>query len=110
MARNAGQIIILNGVPRSGKSSIVAEIQANFDGLWMSLGVDRFMACTPGSPVPPPVLRWQQAVHVPGVYDLEVDTSLLTPGECADAIRRRLAEGPAGSAFRRIAEMSSDCK
>ncbi|MGV0105471.1 hypothetical protein NSTCB13_04208 [Nostoc sp. DSM 114160] len=27
-----GQIIILNGVPRSGKSSIVAVIQETFDG------------------------------------------------------------------------------
>jgi chloramphenicol 3-O phosphotransferase len=42
-----GQIIILNGTPRSGKSSIVSEIQANFEGVWMNLGVDRFMPCTP---------------------------------------------------------------
>jgi chloramphenicol 3-O phosphotransferase len=32
-------------------------------------------------------------------YDLELDTSLLTPGECAGSIRQRLAEGPRGSAF-----------
>ena len=42
-----GQIILLNGVPRSGKSSIVAEIQTTFEGVWMNLGVDRFMQCTP---------------------------------------------------------------
>ncbi len=42
-----GQIIILNGVPRSGKSSIVAAIQETFDGVWMNLGVDRFMQMTP---------------------------------------------------------------
>ncbi|WP_225894491.1 phosphotransferase-like protein [Atlanticothrix silvestris] len=42
-----GQIIILNGTPRSGKSSIVAVIQETFDGLWMNLGVDRFMQMTP---------------------------------------------------------------
>src|SRR5436305_969723 len=42
-----GQIIILNGTPRSGKSSIVAVIQDTFDGLWMNLGVDRFMQMTP---------------------------------------------------------------
>src|SRR2546421_5599177 len=42
-----GKIIILNGVPRSGKSSIVAAIQATFDGVWMNLGVDRFMQMTP---------------------------------------------------------------
>jgi len=37
-----GQIIILNGVPRSGKSSIVKVIQETFDGPWMNLGVDVF--------------------------------------------------------------------
>ena len=37
-----GQIIILNGVPRSGKSSIVAVIQETFDGPWMNLGGDTF--------------------------------------------------------------------
>ena len=37
-----GQIVILNGVPRSGKSSIVAVIQETFDGPWMNLGVDTF--------------------------------------------------------------------
>lgn len=36
------QIIILNGVPRSGKSSIVAMIQETFDGPWVNLGVDTF--------------------------------------------------------------------
>lgn len=35
-----GQIIILNGAPRSGKSSIAAFIQDTFDGPWMNLGVD----------------------------------------------------------------------
>src|SRR5215468_9451677 len=47
-----GQIIILNGVPRSGKSSIVAVIQATFDGIWMNLGVDRFMQMTPARYLP----------------------------------------------------------
>src|SRR5256886_6941352 len=38
-----GQIVILNGAPRSGKSSIVAVIQDTFDGPWMNLGVDVFV-------------------------------------------------------------------
>ncbi len=38
----SGQIVILNGAPRSGKSSIVKVIQATFDGVWMNLGVDVF--------------------------------------------------------------------
>ncbi|MEH1921223.1 chloramphenicol phosphotransferase CPT family protein [Nostoc sp.] len=51
-AQELGQIIILNGVPRSGKSSIVAVIQETFDGLWMNLGVDRFMQMTPARYLP----------------------------------------------------------
>ncbi len=194
-----GQIVILNGAPRSGKSSIVAAIQETFDGVWMNLGVDRFMAMTPPryhpgiglrpggeapaleplvrvlylalyesiaahsrlglnvvtdvdhhdaystplgilpecarrlaglpvlfvgvrcpievimqrrhatgwtqdpSQVPLPVQLWQQEVHRPGIYDLAVDTSVLSPEECAAAIRRRLAEGPPATAFRRLA-------
>ena len=199
-----GQIVILNGAPRSGKSSIVDIIQERFEGVWMNLGVDRFKPMTPsrlqpgiglrpggerpdleplvvtlyramyeaiadhsrlglnvgvdvghhdtyavprgilpdcarrlsglpvlfvgvrcpievvverrratwgagstdgGSP-PKPVTLWQQAVHMPGIYDLEVDTSLLSPGECAEAIRRRLRDGPPPTAFRRLAEWS----
>ncbi|MBW4457237.1 MAG: hypothetical protein KME55_33775 [Nostoc indistinguendum CM1-VF10] len=197
-----GQIIILNGAPRSGKSSIVAVIQETFDGLWMNLGVDRFMQMTPprylpgiglrpggerqdieplvpilysamyesiaahsrlglnvvvdvghhdayaiprgiladsarrlnGLPVlfvgvrcpieiimerrqntggkvgstadslmPHPVQLWQREVHIPGIYDLEVDTSLLSPGACAEVIRQHLANIPAPSAFQRLA-------
>lgn len=196
-----GQIIILNGTPRSGKSSIAAVIQEAFDGLWMNLGVDTFMQATPKryqpgmglrpggerpdlevflpqlyaalyesiaahsrlglnvvtdighhdsyaiprgilrdsaqrlhglpvlfvgvhcpieaimqrrhatwgtpeTPVPPPVYLWQREVHIPGIYDLEVDTSTLTPTECAEAIRKRLTDGPPPSAFRRLAALS----
>jgi chloramphenicol 3-O phosphotransferase len=37
-----GRIVVLNGAPRSGKSSIAAVIQGTFDGPWMNLGVDVF--------------------------------------------------------------------
>ena len=206
-----GQIVILNGAPRAGKSSIVEIIQDTFEGVWMNLGVDVFargvtpkryqpgiglrpgpgpekggdnleleplvptlyfamydsvaahsklglnvivegglhgaihptlpsdcakrlanlpvlfvgVRCpieeimkrrneggpgrgyvvgTPENPVPAPVQLWQEEVHKPGIYDLEVDTSVLSPEECADAIRTRLAEGPAGTAFQRLAK------
>ncbi|MEH2074630.1 MAG: hypothetical protein V7K57_09595 [Nostoc sp.] len=200
-----GQIIILNGTPRSGKSSIVEAIQETFDGVWMNLGVDRFMQMTPArylpgiglrpggerqdieplvpilysamyesiaahsrlglnvvvdvghhdayatergiltdsarrlnglpvlfvgvrcpieiimerrqntgwkvvsaadSPVPPPILLWQREVHIPGIYDLEVDTSLLSPGACAEVIRQHLVNSPVPSAFQRLAALS----
>lgn len=42
-----GQIVVLNGAPRSGKSSIVAAVQETFEGVWLNLGVDHFMALTP---------------------------------------------------------------
>jgi len=201
-----GQIVILNGVPRSGKSSIVAVIQETFDGPWMNLGVDTYIrhvtpkryspsiGLRPGAraqdlePLIPlfyaaiyesiaahsrlglnvvvdvghhdaysrplgiladcarrlkglPVLfvgvccpievimerrrntwgdrsasrggtaddivsrvrLWQRAVHTPGIYDLKVDTSLLSPEECAKVIQRRLQDGPPPSAFQRLA-------
>jgi chloramphenicol 3-O phosphotransferase len=203
-AQAPGQIIILNGAPRSGKSSIAAVIQETFDGVWMNLGVDRFMHMTPArylpgiglrpggerqdleplvpilysamyesiaaysrlglnvvvdvghhdgyaiprgiladsarrlqglpvlfvgvrcplnvimerrrdtgwsaessadAPVPMPVRLWQQQVHIPGIYDLEVDTSALSPEACAAVIRQHLDHGPAPSAFQRLAAM-----
>lgn len=200
MITSPGRIVVLNGVPRAGKSSIVEVVQASFDGVWMNLGVDVFcrqvtpqryqpgiglrpggerpdlevlipamyaalydsiaahsrhglnvvvdvnhhdsystplgvlpdvasrlaglpaflvgVRCplrvilarrdatwpnwrdglptvkTPEGDVPEPVLRWQNEVHVPGEYDLEVDTSRQSPEECAGAIRRRMDAGP----------------
>ncbi|MBR1175346.1 chloramphenicol phosphotransferase [Bradyrhizobium sp. KB893862 SZCCT0404] len=41
-------------------------------------------------PVPAPVLAWQQEVHVPGIYDLEIDTSSASPQDCAATILQRL--------------------
>ncbi|MBI1774529.1 MAG: chloramphenicol phosphotransferase [Proteobacteria bacterium] len=204
-----GRIVILNGVPRSGKSSIAAAIQETFEGPWMNLGVDvyvrhmtparyrpglglrpggerpdieplvpvfyaalydsiaahsrlglnvvadvghhgadragrelladcarrlqglpalfvgvrcpievimerrnageagredQYLIGTAEDPKPAPVLRWQRAVHGPGIYDLEVDTSLLSSAECAEVIGRHLeADGEAPTAFHRLA-------
>lgn len=196
-----GQIIILNGAPRSGKSSIAAQIQRTFAGLWLNLGVDAMAAMTPeqyrpgiglrpggerpdlepaafalygalyeaiaavagtgvnvvtdvghhesysrptniladcarrlaglpvffvgvmapietilarrkasegyvtgapGDPVPEPVARWQATAHDGHAYDLTVDTSKTTPGECADAIRAALTAPPRPSAFEKL--------
>ena len=207
---NPGQIVILNGAPRAGKSSIVKVIQDTFEGVWMNLGVDvfargvtpkryqpgmglrpgpgpgfggdrpeleplvptlyaalydsiaaqsrlglnvvtdvghhgaihagvlgdcarrlaglpvlfvgvrcpieeimkrrnesppgRYVVASPDDPVPAPVRLWQEEVHKPGIYDLEVDTSVLSPQDCADVIRTRLAGGPPGTAFPQLAE------
>lgn len=205
MIDSPGRIVILNGAPRAGKSSIVTEIQETFDGAWMNLGVDVARAMTPprcqpgiglrpgeeahpafpfvpvlyaalyesiaahsragldvvadmghhdaevlrdcarrlvglpvllvgvrcpievimerrnaspagryaqGSedrPIPDPVSRLQEAVHDPGVYDLEVDTSILSPKQCAAAIRERLEDPTPARAIQRLAsEGNSD--
>jgi chloramphenicol 3-O phosphotransferase len=197
-SETSGKIVILNGTPRSGKSSIAVIIQNTFRGVWMNMGVDQFMQMTPeryqpgiglrpggerpdleplimslyramyesiavysrlglnvvvdvghhdaysvplgilpncarilkdlpvlfvgvrcpieivmerrietwhvgyledGS-VPKPVSLWQKSVHVPGIYDLEVDTSVLSSEKCADLIRQRLEAGPPPTAFK----------
>ncbi|MDL2403392.1 chloramphenicol phosphotransferase CPT family protein [Rhizobium mayense] len=210
---NAGQIVILNGPPRSGKSSIVEVIQETFEGPWLNLGVDAYIreitpsryrpgvGVRPGGerpdleplipvfyaalyesiaahsrlglnvvvdvghhnsyaspnnilvdcarrlfglpvlfvgvhcsieiimerrrrspigreniyltgsehePVPAPVLAWQREVHIPGIYDLEIDTSSTKPLDCAAMIHRRLEnvrERP--TAFERLAASES---
>jgi len=195
-----GQIIILNGAPRSGKSSIARVIQDSFDGVWVNMGVDHYREMLPehfqpaiglrpggerpdmeplvatlyqalyasiaahsrlglhvvadvghhdaysaslgilprcarilrGYPVlfvgvfcpievimerrmatwatptkagvPKPVRLWQHAVHAPGIYDLELDTSRANPEQCAAMIREYLEERKPMRAFRTLAE------
>lgn len=57
-------------------------------------GGGSYVTSGPDGTVPEVVLRWERAVHDPGIYDLEVDTSTASPEACAAAIVRRLAEGP----------------
>lgn len=61
------------------------------------VGGARYVTSEPDGSVPEAVARWERAVHDPGVYDLEVDTSTAPPEACAAAIARRLAEGPPGA-------------
>lgn len=42
-----GTILLLQGPPRSGKSSIAHVIQETFEGIWINLGVDTYMKATP---------------------------------------------------------------
>lgn len=58
-----------------------------------------------GEGVPEAVRRWQGAVHVPGIYDLEVDTGVMTPEQCAAAIASALLAPPRPSAFERLATL-----
>jgi chloramphenicol 3-O phosphotransferase len=43
----SGRIVLLNGAPRAGKSSIAAALQASAEGAWINLGVDSVMATLP---------------------------------------------------------------
>jgi chloramphenicol 3-O phosphotransferase len=58
------------------------------------------------APIPRPIRLWQEQVHIPGIYDLEVDTSVHSPEACAALIRQYLAQGPHPSAFERLAAMA----
>jgi chloramphenicol 3-O phosphotransferase len=196
-----GRIVILNGAPRSGKSSIAGAMQESLPGRWINLGVDAQNRMLPpqllpgiglrpggerpdlepmvvalygalydavaaharagfdvvadlghhdgysqplgilpgcarrlhgldvlfvgvhcpietimarrnadpqglyvaGPGIPAPVQRWQDAVHVPGLYDLTVDTGHMTPADCVAAIAATLAAPPAIRAFETLA-------
>lgn len=53
----APKIIILNGAPRAGKSSLVRAIQADFAGVWLNFGIDTYMQAIPRHLQPGPGLR-----------------------------------------------------
>lgn len=198
----AGRIVILNGAPRAGKSSIVAALMGRLPGRWINLGVDEMRRRTPealqpgvglrpggerpeleqdvkrlyaelyddiarnaragydvvvdvghhdwysrplgilpaaarrlrelpvlfvgvrcplemimarrnaapdgyaaGPGVPEPVVRWQQAIHEPGIYDLEIDTSVTSPDEAVETIAAALRDPPRPSAFEQLARL-----
>ncbi|SFU10188.1 chloramphenicol 3-O phosphotransferase [Pseudovibrio denitrificans] len=52
-----------------------------------------YLTATAQGDVPLPVQRWQDEVHKPGIYDLELDTSTLSPEQCAAEIQRAIASG-----------------
>ena len=58
-----------------------------------------------GEMVPAPVALWQVEVHRPGIYDLEVDTSIFSPDDCATAIRNYLAGPEKPGAVERLARL-----
>lgn len=47
-----GTIVLLNGAPRSGKSSIARAMQEKLAGTWINLGVDVAMAAQPAAIAP----------------------------------------------------------
>jgi chloramphenicol 3-O phosphotransferase len=103
-----GQIVILNGTPRSGKSSIAAAIQETFPGTWINLGVDAARTITPPRAQPGIGLRPGESDHpaaaiLPVLYaglwesvaaharlglNVVVDVGLYDAAIAADAARR----------------------
>lgn len=73
------------------------------DATWPGWRVGLPTVSTPAGDIPDPVLRWQDEVHQPGIYDLEVDTSTMSPEQCAAVIMRRLQCGPAPTALHQLA-------
>src|ERR1017187_5955454 len=75
-----GTIVVLNGVPRSGKSSISTAIQDSFEGVWMNLGVDGFARHVtptrfrPGIGLRPGGDRPDLEMHIPVMYDALYDS------------------------------------
>ncbi len=53
-------------------------------------GGEGYAKGTVDEPIPVPVQRWQDSVHKDRVYDLEVDTSVMSPEDCAHLIAERL--------------------
>lgn len=194
-----GRIVILNGAPRSGKSSLARAVQETIPGHWLNLGVDHANATLPpellpgiglrpggerpdleplvlrlyralfgtialhagsgfdvvadlgihddysrplgiyalagemlgphgalligidcditeimrrrnadpqgglylgGDTVPPPVARWQEAVHAGKTYDLRLDMGKLSPEQGAGEIARLLQDPPRSTALK----------
>ncbi|MBT2187482.1 chloramphenicol phosphotransferase CPT family protein [Sphingobium nicotianae] len=52
MRDEPGAVVILNGAPRSGKTSIARAIQQRRPGSWLNLGVDNHMAMLPEALLP----------------------------------------------------------
>ncbi|MBO9588682.1 chloramphenicol phosphotransferase [Devosia sp.] len=74
-ATRLGRVVILNGAPRSGKSSLARAIQTSVPGTWLNTGVDSFVATlpqglTPGIGLRPGGERPDLEPAVTRLYDL----------------------------------------
>lgn len=69
---DTGQIVVLNGASRAGKTTIAQEIQKTLPGIWMNLGMDNHIAATPPSHRPGVGLR-------PGVTQVPMELEDTVP-------------------------------
>ena len=79
-ATKPGRVLILNGAPRSGKSTLVALVRAQLPGRWINLGVDMHMErmlppeLLPGIGLRPGGERPDLEAHLPALYGALYDS------------------------------------
>lgn len=116
-----GQIVLLNGVSSSGKTSIAEQLLIVLQRPWFHLPVDaingmrakhRTLALSPAELARRELLRGdrepglaaaqQELVHAHGCYDLECDTTSTSPLDCALRIKDFLARPDPPAAFEEL--------
>lgn len=86
----------------NGLAALLVGVRCPIEVIMERRAATGYLATGEGRRVPEPVTRWQVLVHQPGIYDLELDTSQVSPEEAAAVILARLAGGPPPDAFARI--------
>ena len=94
-----GLPVLLVGV-RCPLAVIMERRQASLEG--------NYLVGSPDDPIPEPVRRLQVEVHNPGIYDLEVDTSRLSPEACAAEVKQCLETDPSPTAFERLVALTDE--
>lgn len=89
---------ILQGLP-----VLFAGIRCPLDGIMRRREMTGYKGFEGNGSIPAPILLWQQSVHIPGIYDLEIDTSIHSPVECAELIYKRLLDDTPPTAFAQLA-------
>jgi chloramphenicol 3-O phosphotransferase len=74
-----------------------------FVGLRLPLEVAEQRELARGDRGPGGARLFHERVHAHGIYDLELDTSTLTPDECAERIAQALADGQPRGAIQELA-------
>ena len=64
-----------------------------------------YLGSAPDGSIPAEVRRWETAVHDPGIYDLTLDTSTLSPSECAAAIATLVTTKGSATAIAHLAAL-----
>lgn len=96
---------ILEGLP-----VLFVGIRCSLDEIMKRREMTGYKGFDKNGSVPAPILLWQQYVHIPGIYDLEVDTSICSSEECAELIHKRLLDDDPAIAFAYLATYDKNYK